>query len=178
MTDFILQNLRLTISLFPAVNDRNANFIFITADSAKLRAIYFLLRRTIYCIHAPTPFVTVKISFNPNCFPCVVRFRLRHVAMKRCNITTIGILVSHDCIRRRSIHPGHNPISILTSITLQGGDLVGLLMRSYHEGIKLASGMWISRAHAPASIVPGRICNRSELVITAPDSNCTRKYNA
>lgn len=135
--------------------------------------IYYF-ERYIYCVHA-----LWRLRYHlPDCFPCVVRFRLRHVATKCRNITTIGILVSHDCIRRRSIHPGHNPISILTSITLQGGDLVGLLMRSYHEGIKLASGMWISRAHALRLLfLEGSATNRLELAITAFDSNCSRECN-
>jgi len=66
---------------------------------------------------------------------------------------TIGIPIGRDCVRR-SIHSGHNLISILTSITLQGDDLGGVLMQSYHDGIKPASGMRISRTHALRLLFP------------------------
>jgi len=60
---------------------------------------------------------------------------------------------SHDCIWR-SIHSGHNLISILTSITLQRGYLMRFLMRSYHKGMKLASSKWISRTQVSPLLFP------------------------
>lgn len=82
----------------------------------------------------------------------------------------IGILIGHDCIRR-SIHSGYNPISILTSITLQGGDLVGLLMRSYHEGIKLASSKWYLEYKRRL------YCSQKDLLpIIGPNSNYSIRF--